>query len=111
MLLSSDTTTANRAIAAYPLTRNELLFLFIQSNQLRLHISSKLRLQQRSPWHPFTVLLTYSEDVLRRHTSALNLGNLGVRKIAAYQNKRRCDIVKVKITQVRHVLAATEHTE
>ncbi|OME67953.1 hypothetical protein BSK65_17655 [Paenibacillus odorifer] len=60
---------------------------------------------------PFALLLSYYEDISRRSTSALNLGNFGACKDTAYQYKRRCDIVKVKIIQVRYVLAATEHTE
>ena len=41
----------------------------------------------------------------------MNLGNLSIGKIAADQNERRCDVVKVEVTQVRYALTAAKHTE
>lgn len=41
-------------------------------------------------------LLSNGKNVSRRIAGSLNLGNLGVRKIAAYQNERRRDIVEIK---------------
>jgi len=58
---------------------------------------------------PLARLLSYDKNVLRRSAGASNLGDLGVRKVAADQNERRRDVVKV--TQVGYVLAATEHAE
>lgn len=39
----------------------------------------------------------------------MDFGNLGVRQVAADQNERRRDIIKV--TQIGYVLAAAEHAE
>lgn len=63
--------------------------------------------------HPFFVLqlLSYDENVLRRSACSLDFGNLGVRQVAADQNERRRDVIKVEGTQVGYVLAAAEHAE
>lgn len=62
---------------------------------------------------PFFVLqlLSYDENVLRRSACSLDFGNLGVRQVAADQNERRRDVIKVEGTQVGYVLAAAEHAE
>lgn len=56
-------------------------------------------------------LLSYIKNVARWSSSVLNLRYFRVRKIAANQNERRCDVVEVEIAQVRHILTASEYTE
>jgi len=57
------------------------------------------------------VLLSYNKNVTWWYSSALNLRYLCVSKIAAYQNERGGDVIEIEITQVSHILTATEHAE